>query len=186
MNIETVAISSLIPDPKNARVHDEANIEAIKKSLQSFGQQKPIVIDRDNVVIAGNGFLTAAKQLGLSRIYAVRTSLSGDAVRAFAVADNRTAELSDWDMDALGKILNSLPEAQLAATGWDLAEIDAMLDSAMESYSPILTPEFGSNKVDSDRLAKAESVFEVAQKPGAKVAITCPHCGEDFEIDPLS
>jgi site-specific DNA-methyltransferase (adenine-specific) len=186
MNIESVATSALIPDPNNARVHDETNIEALKMSLQTFGQQKPIVIDRENIVVAGNGFLTAAKQLGWDKIAVVRTNLTGDKARAFAIADNRTAELSDWDTAALAKILNSLPDGYLVSTGWDQAELDAMLGEALESYSPVLTPEFGSNRVNEDRLEKAEGVFEVAQTPGAKVAITCPHCGEDFEIDPVS
>jgi site-specific DNA-methyltransferase (adenine-specific) len=186
MNIETVATSALIPDPNNARVHDEANIEALKNSLTTFGQQKPIVIDRDNMVVAGNGFLTAAKQLGWEKIAVVRTNLTGDKARAFAIADNRTAELSDWDTAALATILNSLPDGYLVSTGWDQADLDAMLGEALESYSPVLNPEFGSNRVDESRLEKAEKVFDVAQKPVEEVVVVCPHCGEDFKVDSIS
>jgi len=75
--IKIVGIDTLIFDPANARKHNPKNIEAIKGSLARFGQQKPIVIDKNNVVIAGNGTLQAAKELGLDKIAVHVTSLEG-------------------------------------------------------------------------------------------------------------
>lgn len=118
MQIERVPIESLVLDPANARGHDERNLEAIKASLSKFGQQKPIVVGGDNVVIAGNGTLTAARALGWKDIDIHRTVLKGAEAVAYAIADNRTAELADWENDTLAKHLDAL-----AADGWDLGDL---------------------------------------------------------------
>ena len=66
MNVETVPLTSLTPDPLNARKHNRRNIDAIKASLSKFGQRKPIVVTNDGTVIAGNGTLEAATSLALT------------------------------------------------------------------------------------------------------------------------
>jgi len=108
MQVEKVAIASLVFDPANARKHDTKNLEAIKGSLARFGQQKVIVVDKDNVVVAGNGTLEAAKQLGWTEIEIHRTKLTGTDKTAFAIADNRASELAEWDHDVLKQHLDSL------------------------------------------------------------------------------
>ncbi len=108
MEIEFIDIEKLSEDPNNARVHSEANLRAIKGSLAKFGQQKPIVVDKKNVVIAGNGTLRAAIQLGWEDIQVVRTELEGYEAMAFALADNKTAELAEWDIETLKKSLEEL------------------------------------------------------------------------------
>lgn len=105
--IERVSIASLVEDPANVRRHPERNLEAIKGSLARFGQQSPIVVDADNVVRAGNGRLRAARALGWSEIDVVRTELRGAEATAFAIADNRTAELAEWDEVALEAVLRA-------------------------------------------------------------------------------
>jgi ParB-like chromosome segregation protein Spo0J len=127
---ESVAIDSLRADPANVRTHSQRNIDAIKASLQRFGQQRPIVVNADGMVIAGNGTLQAAIELGWSEIEVVRTSLEGADAIAFAVADNRTSELAAWNDEALAEQLQQLSEidpALMAATGFSLDEMNAML-----------------------------------------------------------
>lgn len=128
--IEKAPIDSLTPDPENVRKHSDRNIQAIKASLERFGQQKPIVVDQDGVVVAGNGTLTAAKALGWTHIEVVRTSLSGDERAAFAIADNRTAELAEWDY-GLADVLAALQaedDALVQAAGFDESELVQILD----------------------------------------------------------
>ncbi len=105
MNIETVPIDSLSPDPANARRHPQRNLEQIKASLRRFGQQKPIVVDATNTVRAGNGTLAAAKALGWKSIAIVRSDLAKTELTAFSIADNRTAELAEWDAEILSATL---------------------------------------------------------------------------------
>ena len=130
MNIETIALSDLSLDPSNVRKHSRRNLDAIKASLRKFGQQKPIVVDAKGIVLAGNGTLAAAQELGWTEIQIVRTELAGVEATAFAIADNRTAELAEWDEDGLAKVLESLKVEDadlLAATGYDAAEVDKMI-----------------------------------------------------------
>ena len=96
-------VADLRLDPANARAHSERNVQAIADSLARFGQQKPhVVITSDGVVVAGNGTLEAARLLGWTQIACVTTDLEGGDVRGFAIADNRTAELAEWDVDPIG------------------------------------------------------------------------------------
>ena len=136
--IERVAISSLVPDPANVRKHGAKNLDAIKGSLARFGQQKPIVVSAAGVVVAGNGTLAAAVALGWTEIDVVRSPLVGSEATAYAIADNRTAELAEWDDDALAQTLAALAidDAALAeATGFDASEVAQMLQ-VIEPSSP--------------------------------------------------
>jgi DNA modification methylase len=97
-----VNISELKPDPKNARKHNEKNIDSIIKSLENFGQQKPIVVSSDGTVIAGNGTLEAMQKMGWQKVAVVRfDSNEKHKATAYAIADNRTAELAEWDVPTL-------------------------------------------------------------------------------------
>jgi len=125
-----VPIASLKLDKANAKKHPARNIESIAESYRRFGQQKPIIYGPDRVVVAGNGQLAAAQKLGWTHIAAVATNLTGPALRAFALADNRTAELAEWDDDALAKALaaiqNEDPTLALA-TAFSEAEIAKLM-----------------------------------------------------------
>jgi DNA modification methylase len=119
LRTETIKINSLSLDPTNARRHDAKNLAAIEGSLKLFGQRKPIVVTGANIVVAGNGTLEAAKSLGWEEITIVRTPIewTPEQVKAYALADNRTAELAEWDAKVLADQL-----IELDAVGWDVAE----------------------------------------------------------------
>ena len=110
METRIVPIDTLSADPSNVRKHGDKNIAAIKASLKRFGQQKPIVVDGNLIVRAGNGTLQAAQELGWDEISVIQSGLAPSELVAFAIADNRTAELADWDMDGLAKQLAALDE----------------------------------------------------------------------------
>lgn len=120
MKIEQLSIADLNPDPRNARQHDEANLKAISASLREFGQRKPIVVTADNTIAAGNGTVEAAKRLGWTEIQAVRipADWSKDQIKAFALADNKTAELANWNQQILTEQLR-----ELELVGFDIVEL---------------------------------------------------------------
>lgn len=110
MKIERRRIEDLQLDPDNAREHDDANLEAIKSSLGKFGQRKPIVV-ADSVVIAGNGTMLAAQALGWQEIDTVSADDLDELERkAYAIADNRTAELAKWNQEKLAQALADITE----------------------------------------------------------------------------
>jgi|TARA_R100000479_G_scaffold131380_2_gene69245 ParB-like chromosome segregation protein Spo0J len=150
MQSETVPISSLTYDPANVRKHSRRNLDAIKASLARFGQQKPIVIDKDGCVRAGNGTLEAARELGWTDIGVIRSDLVGAEMTAFAIADNRTAELAEWDYDALRSTLAALKDGELGdeaidATGFELGTVAAMLSEAQQDLSDLGDVDLGSS-----------------------------------------
>lgn len=111
MEVLVEPIGGLRPDPENARKHDDRNIEVIAASLGKFGQQTPVVASRDGVVMKGSGTLAAAKSLGWSHLAVVRTDLTGDKLRAYAIADNRSGDQevgSTWDDEQLKQTLDDL------------------------------------------------------------------------------
>jgi hypothetical protein len=148
LKVEDVKISDLSSDPANLRLHSDRNLQAIKNSLARFGQQKPIVIDSKNIVRAGNGTLDAAKLLGWETISCARSDLKGSDLIAFGIADNRSAELATWDEGALTDMLIGLgneSDELLLAAGYDVAEVDALIDASSDPAPPEEFKSFDEN-----------------------------------------
>ena len=149
MKLTTTKITELSLDPSNVRKHGRKNLDAIKASLRKFGQQKPIVVDAKGIVLAGNGTLTAAKELGWTEIQITRTELAGVEATAFAIADNRTAELAEWE-DSLADVLKALAKADV-----DLAEL-GFDENALSKISSDLV---GDPEIDAEpQLDKADEL----------------------------
>lgn len=128
-----VPCADLCHDPANARKHSDRNIASIAASLRRFGQRKPIVVQREGMVVrAGNGTLEAARSLGWTDIAAIVVDDDNVTAAAYAIADNRTADLAEWDDDVLASVLGGLREE-----GWDLDrdlgfdddDLDRLLDA---------------------------------------------------------
>jgi site-specific DNA-methyltransferase (adenine-specific) len=140
MKIETLQIKDLTPDPANARQHDEKNLKAIQGSLNQFGQRKPIVITEAGVIVAGNGTVEAAKRLGWLKIDAVRVpgDWTPEQTKAFALADNRTAELASWSPEVLASQLVELEAAgfQIEEFGFEVQEAPIDPSSIKEDEVP--------------------------------------------------
>ena len=195
MKAELVPIDSLTFDPSNVRKHGEQNLATIKASLNRFGQQKPIVVDANGVVRAGNGTLMAAKALGWKEIAVVRSTLAGSEATAYAIADNRTAELAEWDDDALKQTLAALQiedEDLAVATGFDAKEIDALLapDEVTEDEvpeppaDPITKPGdlwlLGEHRLLCGDSTKAEDVERLMDGILAALVVTDPPYGVSY------
>ena len=122
-------LSDLKPDPNNVRTHSDRNIKSVMTSLREFGQQKPIVALPDGTVIAGNATLTAARRLGWEKIAVSEFTGTESAAVAYAIADNRTAELAEWDQYELHEQLSSVAEEfDVNALGWTDSEIAKLVD----------------------------------------------------------
>jgi ParB-like chromosome segregation protein Spo0J len=154
-----VPLASLNVDSANARVHDVRNIDAIKSSFARFGQRLPVVVQKRGMIVrAGNGRVMAARALGWDEIAAVVVDESNVDAAAFAIADNRTAELAAWDDDMLGAILNGLRE-----DGFDIGQVgftDAELSSLLATPAADTPP---------DDFAEVDENIETHSE--------CPKCG---------
>ena len=174
--IERRSVHDLSNDPANARKHNDRNIDAIIASLRRFGQQKPIVIDKTNIVRAGNGTLEAARRLGWESIDCVTTSLEGSDAIAYAIADNRTAELAEWDEDTLAAQLNGLlteSEEIALAAGFTPEEIEAMLSMPEDEEEPAQVDLSSKWEivVTCESEADQQKVFGMIEKEGYKCRV---------------
>jgi len=163
-----IRVSDLTLDPRNARLHPERNLAAIKASLKTYRQRKPLVVRREGFVVeAGNGTLLAAKELGWTHVAAVLVDDDPLTATGYAIADNRTAELAVWDEAALSSLLAELKvpnlDLDLEALGWSDEELDRLLGSV-----PAFEPTSAEEQNDLDRLAPK----------------LCPHCGGDLREPP--
>jgi ParB-like chromosome segregation protein Spo0J len=157
MQLERIKVADLKLDANNARQHDQTNLAAISGSLTQFGQRKPIVVDSQNTVVAGNGTLEAARLIGWTEIDCVRVPADWNAeqIKAYALADNRTAELAQWIPEVLSEQLTEL-------------EIEGFEITAFGFKSQIA--ELPENLLDEGNEPRLDQ----------RASITCPSCGCEF------
>lgn len=161
MKVENKPIDSIKPYENNPRDNDDA-INAVANSIHEFGWQQPIVVDKDNVIIAGHTRYKAAQSLGLKEVpVVVASNLSDQQVKAYRLADNKTAELADWDTKKLDEELQDILDIDMTDFGFDE---DIEFDPADDVDTRIDEP----TDIDED-----DDLIEVK----------CPKCGEVFKVN---
>jgi len=176
-------ITELQPDPRNARKHNTRNIEMIGESLHEVGAARSIVIDENNVILAGNGVIEAAPQAGITRVRVIeadgseiiavrRTGLSPAQKQRLALYDNRAAELAEWDATVLADLAQ---DADVALDQmFDAAELDELLGDLLPVEPP---PDAGAQ---IDRAAELQEKWQAerGQVWGIGAFTRCPKCGK--------
>ena len=179
MNIEKIDISVLIPYARNARTHSNEQIAQIAGSIKEFGFNNPVLIDKDNGVIAGHGRLAAARKLNLKEVPCIRLEhLTETQRKAYILADNRIALNSGWETNLLSLELSELLDGgvDLESLGFDANEIDALLNKTEET----------EGLTDEDEVPEAPS--EPITKPGdiwvlGKHRLMCGDCKSLADVD---
>ena len=121
MNIIEMKIGDIIPYEKNPRKNDEA-VKYVAESIKQFGFKVPIVIDKNNVIVAGHTRYKASKKLGLKEVPCiVADDLTEEQIKAYRLADNKVAELAEWDIDLLGEELDGILDIDMGDFGFDLS-----------------------------------------------------------------
>ena len=141
-------------DPRNARSHNDRNLATIKKSLETYGQVKPVVANHDGTILAGNGLYRAAKSLGWTEIAAVYVKFDADYAKGYSLIDNKSSDLSAFDLPTLRDVLGDLDTGafDLDATGFQRHEIEMLMTG----------------------------VHQDDEQGGSKKQVTCPECGATF------
>ena len=152
--VSYLPIGSIVPDPSNPRKHSSEQIHAIARSLEAFGFNAPILVNKANRIVAGHGRLEAAKRLKLTEAPVIRLEhLSEQQAKAYMVADNRLTDRSSWDDRKVAIVLKELSDIaldfEIEATGFEPPEIDLRIQS--------LEP--------PDESTESADEFEVAQGP---------------------
>lgn len=136
MEIITKKIEELVPYEKNPRKNDEA-VEYVANSIKEFGFKVPIVIDKDEVIIAGHTRYKASKKLGLKEVPCiVADDLTEEQVKAFRLADNKVSEVAEWDMTLLGEELLGIEDLDMSDFGFEMFGED---EEDLEEDNPYTT-----------------------------------------------
>lgn len=128
--MEYVDIHSIAPYPYNPRDNKEA-VSSVAKSITNFGFLVPVVVDANNVLIAGHTRVEAAKSLGLSEVPSIRAGhLTDEQINAFRLIDNKVSELAKWDFDLLAGEITKLADSGIDLTdfGWTQESLDCLTD----------------------------------------------------------
>ena len=157
MKITEIKLSSLQEYENNPRYNDGA-VDAVASSIREFGFKVPVIIDSENVIVCGHTRVKAARKLGMSVVPCIiADDLTPEQIKAFRLADNKTAELAGWDFTKLEEELSGISEQfDITAFGFAGKEEDIDIDSFFEE--------------------------EGEKKEKEPKRIQCPHCGEWFEI----
>lgn len=172
LRIEYRPAADLVPFENNARTHDATNIKAIAASLKKYGFRKPLVIWRDNIVLAGNGTLEAAKLEGFETVPCADAShLSFSEAREYVVSDNKTSDLSDWNAALLA--------SELEAIAIDMHSRDE--DIALPGFTDAdMLAHFDPDAFDGDEVVTAparklpSAITKPAPKPEPKPKVAAP------------
>lgn len=137
MNIIEMNIDDIKGYEKNPRKNDEA-VDYVAESIKQFGFRVPIIIDKNNVIIAGHTRQKAAKKLGFKKIPCIKADdLTEEQVKAFRLADNKVGEFADWDISLLDDELNGILNIDMSSLGFNISDdIDwaSIDDLSEESY----------------------------------------------------
>lgn len=134
LQLEYIEIDKLKTYENNARKHSKNDVDAIVKSIEQFGFDDPIGIwSEQNIIVEGHGRLEAAKILKMEKVPCIRLDhLSEEERRAYALAHNKTAELSEWDVDILAGELEGISEIDMSEFGFDLSDLKDIEDIELE------------------------------------------------------
>lgn len=153
MNIEEISIEKLKPYENNPR-NNKTAIEYVKNSIKEFGFKVPIVIGNDDIIVCGHTRYLAAKELDMKTVPCVRADdLTDDQIKAFRIADNKTAELAGWKTKLLDDELKELCDFNMELFGFPQFELKGQ----------------ESNNTNADKTVESAKM------------VRCPHCGKMLE-----
>ena len=160
MKIQLFPIDHLKPYENNPRRISEEAIKAVSNSIKEFGFKVPVIIDKDNVIVAGHARVLAAKELGLKDIPCiVADDLSPEQIKAFRLVDNKTAELTGWDFEKLDMELGEL-NLDMSDFGFDVGGEDMDIGAFFTEAEPV----------------------QQSEKKASSRVIICPTCGAEIKL----
>jgi len=191
LNLQYLNVDDLQPYEKNSRVHNKEQIIQLAKSIKEFGFTNPIIIDENNMILAGHARVEAFKTLdatyfetGINKIPCLKLDkLSKDQKKAYVIADNKIAENSEWNYELYMSELKYLNDIN-----FDLTTIGLDADMTFGDFTPTAQHNLSSSMINSKDMEKGQNNIndnlEHFQRDRAESGkeVTCPYCKETFTI----
>lgn len=172
MDVRTLLLSQIKPYWRNPRENEKA-VEAVIKSIQTYGYVAPIIVDNKHVIIAGHTRYKALVRLGYEKVECIVVDMPYEKAQAYRLVDNRTGELSTWDKDKL------IMELRDMMTVPDFKVFFPEMDMLLQANVPNITDQTIA-RAEQDLLTSAKRVAD--EYGDNMVGVTCPHCGTDFSV----
>ena len=193
LKIEYVDINSIKPYKKNPRKNEEA-IPYVMESIKQFGFKNPVILDKDNVIVAGHTRIESAKRLGITEIPCIYADdLTDEQIRAFRLADNKVAEIAEWDIDLLDTELDDILNIDMSDFGFDLDFEDEEEKEIIEDEVPEVPEEpkaklgdiyqLGNHRLMCGDSTKEEDVAKLMNGVKADMVFTDPPYGMNLDTD---
>ena len=189
MEIKNLKLSELKPYENNPRINDEA-VKYVAESIKEFGFKVPIVVDKNNIIVAGHTRYKASKQLGLEEVPCiVADDLTDEQVKAFRLADNKAGEFAEWDFKLLAEELQGISDLDMEAFGFEMTKND---DEVTEDDYDIELPEepkakhgqvykLGRHRLMCGDSTKVEDVEKLMNGVKADMLLTDPPYNVSYE-----
>lgn len=171
-----VPIATLVPYWRNPRNNDEA-VEKVKESIQQYGYQQPILVDKKNTIIAGHTRYRALMLLGYEEVDVIITDMPAKKAKEYRIIDNRTSEYATWTNELVLE-LKEFESLQLAEAFFPEIQLDLGF-SNQQAISPITQEQIDAigEKKDGEYSSDNDNRAE------GKIDIMCPYCHEEFELE---
>ena len=152
MNIINIKLSDLKPYERNPQNNKEA-VDYVANSIREFGFKNPIIVDKNNVIVAGHTRYLACKKLGIKEVPCViADDLTDEQIKAFRLADNKVAEIATWDLDLLDEELNDLFNFDMSDFGFDVG---------LEELEEAQEDEFDIDELPEEPKAKLGDIYQL-------------------------
>lgn len=174
LEIKDVPIGDIKAYWRNPRLNDQA-VLAVKESIQRYGFNSPILLDKEGVIIAGHTRYRAVMELGFEKVPCVEVDLPPDKARAYRIADNKTSEFASWDMNALISELRAVQGAENMQDFFPDFNLEDFLKEASISTPPTTEQINKTADTMNDRFKDQSKATQ-----DGYVEMICPHCAEQF------
>lgn len=152
MNIINIKLSDLKPYERNPRNNKEA-VDYVANSIREFGFKNPIIVDKNNVIVAGHTRYLACKKLGIKEVPCViADDLTDEQIKAFRLADNKVAEIATWDLDLLDEELDDILNFDMSDFGFDVG---------LEELEEAQEDEFDIDELPEEPKAKLGDIYQL-------------------------
>ena len=182
--IQQKSVDSLIPYDRNPNIHPDSQIDQLANAVREWGWTVPILIDENDMVLAGHGRLFAAKKLDMETVPCiVAEGWSQEQKKAYVIADNKLSESSQWDDALYFSELRSLSDSN-----FDLSLMGMHPDFSFDDFSPNLSPMQTFRDVNQNDIDRASTNLEnniagiSSDNSLGGVEVTCPYCAESFKF----
>lgn len=191
MQIQYLKIDQIKPYEKNPR-KNEAAIAPVMESIKEFGFKSPIIVDKELTIINGHTRYKAARRLELESVpVIIATDLTPEQVKAFRLADNKTAEFAEWDLDLLDQELKGLLDFDMSVFGFEDPEETKETEPEEDDYEPVPPPipktqpgeiyQLGDHRLMCGDSTSEKDIWALMDKASADMLLTDPPYNVDYE-----